>query len=217
MSPRIRPTKPTPGLRERNRERTRREIQRAALRLFTEDGYDATTIEQICESAGVSTSTFFRYFPSKEELVVYDAIAPRVLEEFLAQPADLTALEAITAAMRLAVARITDAQMADQRLRAGIARQVPALHDAWLSEAFKTFELLGLLLADRLGRPADDVEVLAHAGALHGALLGASRALVDSDGSGEFATDDAFVAIDAIAGGLPLLNTHVQASAPDVT
>lgn len=57
------------SLRERNRTRTRREIETAALELFEKKGYDGTTAEQIAEMAGVSRATFFRYYPSKEEVL----------------------------------------------------------------------------------------------------------------------------------------------------
>ncbi|EHB50311.1 regulatory protein TetR [Mycolicibacterium rhodesiae JS60] len=57
------------SLRERNRSRTKREIEAAALELFENAGYAATTVEQIARKAGVSSATFFRYFGSKEEVL----------------------------------------------------------------------------------------------------------------------------------------------------
>jgi AcrR family transcriptional regulator len=53
------------GLRERKKQQTRRAIHEAAFRLIDEQGLEATTIEQICQSADVSTRTFFNYYPSK--------------------------------------------------------------------------------------------------------------------------------------------------------
>jgi AcrR family transcriptional regulator len=53
-------------LRERKKRRTRRALADAALRLFTEKGYDATTLEEVADQADISKSTFFRFFPAKE-------------------------------------------------------------------------------------------------------------------------------------------------------
>jgi AcrR family transcriptional regulator len=57
------------SLRDRNRSRTKRDIEAAALTLFEEQGYTATTVEQIARRAGLSQATFFRYFGSKEEVL----------------------------------------------------------------------------------------------------------------------------------------------------
>ncbi len=58
-----------PDLRERRRQETRLEISRAALELFELQGFAATTVEEIARAAGVSSSTFFRCFATKEESV----------------------------------------------------------------------------------------------------------------------------------------------------
>ena len=76
-----------PGLRERKKLQTRHAIHEAALELIDEQGLEATTIDQICSAADVSTRTFFNYFPSKMAALLQlpDAtISPAVRERFLA-------------------------------------------------------------------------------------------------------------------------------------
>ena len=93
-----------PGsLRERKKARTRASIREHALRLFRERGYDATTVDQIAAAAEVSPSTFFRYFPTKEDVVLRDDLDDRILEAFARQPASLTPVAAVRAAIREAV------------------------------------------------------------------------------------------------------------------
>ena len=74
------------GLRERKKAKTRAAIQHEAIRLFSEQGYEATTIEQIAEVVEIAPSTFFRYFRAKEDLVLTDEYDPLIIEAFRAQP-----------------------------------------------------------------------------------------------------------------------------------
>src|SRR5215475_12023007 len=85
-----------PGARER--------LVMAAVDLFTEQGYDSTTVTQIAERAGVTRSTFFRHFPDKREVLVAGQEAlSRLLADGIAQaPADASPLEAVAAGLRSA-------------------------------------------------------------------------------------------------------------------
>src|ERR1700691_5606418 len=87
------------GLRERKKARTRASIRSEALRLFREQGYHATTVEQIAAAAEVSPSTFFRYFPTKEDVVLQDDMDTRMLQAFIRQPPELAPIAAVRAAM----------------------------------------------------------------------------------------------------------------------
>src|SRR5437899_5627900 len=83
------------GLRERKKLKTRAAIQKEALRLFLEKGYEATTIEDIAEAVEISPSTFFNYFPSKEAVVFQDDLDPVIFAAFNAQPADVSPITAL--------------------------------------------------------------------------------------------------------------------------
>ena len=74
------------SLRERKKARTRASLREHALRLFREQGYTATTVEQIAAAAEVSPSTFFRYFPTKEDVVLQDDMDVRMVAAFVGQP-----------------------------------------------------------------------------------------------------------------------------------
>src|ERR1700744_6680240 len=88
-----------PGLRERKKARTRATIRSEALRLFREQGYHETTVEQIAAAAEVSPSTFFRYFPTKEDVVLQDDMDTRMMEAMARQPPELTPIAAVRRAM----------------------------------------------------------------------------------------------------------------------
>lgn len=77
------------GLRERTRRVIQREITEAAERLFIERGYEATTIEHIAEAVGMSRRTLYRYFPTREDIVVakLDVVADEVLAGLRSRPA----------------------------------------------------------------------------------------------------------------------------------
>ena len=72
--------------------RTRARLLAAALELFSEQGYDATTVTQIARRVGVTEMTFYRHFGSKEALVVSDPYDPLIAAAVAAQPVDLPPL-----------------------------------------------------------------------------------------------------------------------------
>ena len=90
------------GLRERKKARTREALQEAAMDLFTRQGFDGTTVEEIADACEVSPRTFFRYFPTKEDVLFADTEArrERLLAVLADQPADVAPFAALHAAMR---------------------------------------------------------------------------------------------------------------------
>ena len=99
------------GLRERKKARTRASIREHALRLFREQTYQGTTVEQIAAAAEVSPSTFFRYFPTKEDIVLQDDMDTRMIEALERQPTSLGPLSAVRAAIREVFTSYTQADL----------------------------------------------------------------------------------------------------------
>jgi AcrR family transcriptional regulator len=165
---------PAVGLRERKKAKTRAAIQQHALRLFQEQGYAATTVEQIAAAAEVSPSTFFRYFPTKEDVVLYDALDPVLIAAFRAQPAELSPIQAMRAAFRAAASSVqAEALLAHQRERAMLILQEPELRMRMLDDLRGTLQVFVELVAERVGRRADDFAVRAFTGAVVGVMLAA--------------------------------------------
>jgi AcrR family transcriptional regulator len=156
------------GLRERKKARTRAAIREHALRLFRESGYQRTTVEQIAAAAEVSPSTFFRYFPTKEDVVLQDDMDTRMIEALERQPADLSPLTAVRAAVRDAFASYTEADLEVIAETTLLSMTVPEIRARATDEFTRT---IGAALAKRAGRPADDLAVRTAAGAIIGVMM----------------------------------------------
>ncbi|GAA4632262.1 hypothetical protein GCM10023196_064950 [Actinoallomurus vinaceus] len=168
-----------PGLRERKKARTRATIQACALRLFREQGYDATTIEQIIQAADVSETTLFRYFPTKEDLVLRDDYDPMLIEAFQAQPPQMPPIPALRASFAAAFSGMTAQQRAEQRERIALIFAVPRLRAAMLDQITQAMQLLARAMAERVGRRPDDLTVRTVVGAIVGAAVAVSAAITD--------------------------------------
>jgi AcrR family transcriptional regulator len=196
-----------PGLRERKKARTRAAIREHALRLFSEQGYTATTVEQIAAAAEVSPSTFFRYFPTKEDVVLQDDLDTRMLEAFERQPLELSAIAAMRAATKQAVGSYSEADLAVILQSAELTKTVPEIRARAIDEFSRTIHMIAGSLAKRAGRPEDDLAVRTVAGAVMGVMMaiilpaweteGADWSLVDALGQ----IDQALALLEA---GMPL-------------
>lgn len=183
--------RPVVGLRERKKAKTKASIQQHALRLFRQQGYQATTVEQIAEAAEVSPSTFFRYFPTKEDVVLYDVLDPPVLAAFRAQPAQLSPIQALRGAMRQVFAELPAEELEVQQQRDRLIRSVPELRARMLDEFARSLDLLAELVAERVGRHADELAVRTLAGAVIGVGIAAWST------AGDHTLSDSIALIDA--------------------
>jgi AcrR family transcriptional regulator len=161
---------PKLGLRERKKIQTRQAIRRAAYRLFQEQGYDATPVDQIAEAADVSPSTVFRYFPTKEDIVLTDEYDPLMLEALRARPLDEPPLTSLRHALVGLIRQYAEDAHGELEVRLTLIRQVPALRGRLSEGMTQTRDMLGEVLAERSGRAADDLDVRVVVAAVLGAV-----------------------------------------------
>jgi AcrR family transcriptional regulator len=171
----------TGGLRERKKARTKLAIQAHAVRLFREHGFGSTTVEQVAEAAEVSPSTVFRYFPTKEDLVVTDDYDPIIFAAFAEQPPELDLVQAWRTAMWDGIAQMTEQDVTMQLDRGRLLLSVPELWGATLHSITDTLGIMTKLSAERIGRPPDDPAVRATVGAIFGVLLTAALEWVKTE------------------------------------
>jgi len=171
------------GLRERKKARTRAAIQSHALRLFREQGYEATTVQQIIEEVEISQSTFFRYFPTKADVVLTDEFDPVIVTAFREQPEEISAIQGLRAAISRTFAQMSEEERHTQRDRLLLVLSVPELRAGMLDQFASAMSVLAQLVAERTKRTPDDITVRVFAGAVVGALMAAMFAITEDPGS----------------------------------
>ncbi|HEY0718346.1 MAG TPA: TetR family transcriptional regulator [Streptosporangiaceae bacterium] len=188
------------GLRERKKARTRATIRSEALRLFREQGYQATTVEQIAAAAEVSPSTFFRYFPTKEDVVLQDDMESMMVEALERQPPGLGLVAATRAAMRAVSGTLSEEQWDQLRQTAELGMTIPDVRARALGDFARTIAVVAGAAARRTGLSPDDLRVRTASGAIFGAIL-AVTAPWDNH-RGEQINPDLFQRVDAALGVL---------------
>ncbi|MEV4785653.1 TetR family transcriptional regulator [Streptomyces tuirus] len=202
-APRTTPAAEPPlGLRERKKIKTRRAIRTAAYALIEEQGYDATTIEQIADRAEVSPSTVLRYFPAKEDIVVTDAWDPVMTAELRARPADEPWADTLRHVMRTTLDLALAEEPRVTRLRTRLGVEVPAVRARMLENAATTGRLLRDALAERSGLDPDGLELRVFAMSVMGGLMEASHYWAET-GHRDDIRDLVDRALDVLEHGLP--------------
>jgi AcrR family transcriptional regulator len=199
--------RPAAGLRERKKARTRVSIRTEAIRLFREQGYAATTIEQIAEAAEISPSTFFRYFPTMEAVVVTDDYDPLLIEAFRGQPAGLSPIRAFRESARTVLVGVDPADWELEEQRQSLIMSEPELRSATLDFSMGLIDVLAEVIGTRAGRSADDLTVRSTAGAIMGVCM--ALLLESWDGKATYTgptglADRIDKALEVLERGLPL-------------
>ena len=199
-----------PGLRERRKALTAAELEAAAFRLFGERGFDAVTVDDIAAEADVSRRTFFRYFASKEDVLLADHFVQlaRLREAMDARPAD----EPIVTALRNALLSMsTDFEDRKEMiiLRGRLMRDTPSLQARSLVHQKLWEEAMQEMVADRLG--VDPVKDL-RPGVVSAATLAAMRVAFTiwlTAGCGGDLIAMTAEALDLLDGGLQQLHDEI--------
>lgn len=148
--------------RGRPRATSARELRRIAMRLFTDQGFEQTTIERVAAEAGVSERTFFRYFASKASVLFteFEDEVERIRAALAQSPGEVPMMDAIRHAV-VSANRHRAADIPELRMQMNLFATVPALaasaaarYEAW-ERAISEFA------AVRLGEPADSLYALA--------------------------------------------------------
>ena len=128
--------------------RTRALLQETATRLFIEQGYDATTVEQIARAAGVSHMTFFRHFATKDAVILDDGFDPTIAAAVAATSPTLPPLARVCRGLRAALSSVEVPDQEQVRQRVRTAAQHPALRMGMYANTEATREALVAVLVE---------------------------------------------------------------------
>lgn len=176
------------------------------MRLFEEQGFAATTVEQIAEAAEVSPSTFFRYFPAKEDVILVDDVDTVLIEKIRTQPPEIPPIEAILQAMRTVFTEMTPETWQFERRRQMLLLSVPELRARMLHQMTDAIDLVAAVVAERAGLPTDNFSARVTAGAAVGVMLSVlpSHRAIPSEGMTPTDHERLEQALTLLQQGLPL-------------
>ena len=187
-----------PDLREQRRIRARVAVQDAALELFARQGYDGTTVEEIAAAAGISPATFYRYFPKKEDVILYDHVDFAFTAAILDAPAELDLVGAFRHAARTTWDEaLPPAARARESQRLALAFTVPEIRARLLESTVGTLDLMAATIAERTGLPPADPRLLTWAGMIFGAVLAQIVRSVDDIAAGHTDMGDILTTMEA--------------------
>jgi AcrR family transcriptional regulator len=171
---------------DRTRQLASQEILDTALRLFTEQGYDKTSIAQIAREAGVSQRTLFRYFGTKEDLLGGDQnrFGQVLTDTISAQPAEADVWEVLRAGVAAVLALHDSHEQALERFR--LLHNTASLRAGWLEKRLRFQEDLLPLIEARIGAvDRKDPTARAVIATVFACLDAASMTWVGNDGDGD--------------------------------
>jgi AcrR family transcriptional regulator len=163
--PNVAVSRPPLNLVARRQERVRRELAAAAGELFKENGYDATTVEDIAAAAEVSPRTFYRLFPTKGDVIIELARTAwgDIVTAFAERPVDEPLFASVEAVL---IARFTEIDRKALRSFEDLLAHSQELRARWLEETRRQQDLFAGVLAGRVGGAPDDLRTQVIAAAI---------------------------------------------------
>jgi TetR/AcrR family transcriptional regulator, regulator of mycofactocin system len=194
---------PVAGHPGRKRVTSRAELEQAAFGLFAANGFEQTTVDQIAAAAGIARRTFFRYFPSKNDVPwgAFEDELERMRVRLKACPAQIPLMDAIRLAL-IDFNQVEPAQVPLHRRRMELILRVPALlaHSTLRLGAWR--QVIAEFVAERTGRRSDELAPQAIAHAILGVAVAAYEHWLDDESADLGALlDDAMRHLDAAFAG----------------
>ena len=205
------------GLRLRKRIRTKQMIQKEALQLFAAKGYEQTTVDDIAHASAMSPRTFFRYFPTKEDVALWDEYDEYPVQELWQTRPGEDPLAQLMLRVRETLADLyhKDPELLLTRIKLSFG--VPEVRARFLNQQMDLIGPYFQQLAEAVGAPPDDLRLPVSLAALYGAIMVAVEHWQRHDGREDLLLlfDDAVAAL--AAGALDLRNTieaHTRGAGP---
>jgi AcrR family transcriptional regulator len=201
----------TPGLRERRRVRVKLMVQAEALKLFADKGYEQTTIDDIAHASAMSPRTFFRYFPTKEDVVLWDEYDELPFDELLTSQEHDDPLVRLISTIRMIIGNIHDRDRDLLLARTKLSFRVPEIRARFLDQQASTVGAVYPQLAVALGGDPDDLGLRVMLSAMFAAMLVAVERWQHDEGRHDL-IDVVDEAVYALAKDRPELRAAVAAT-----
>jgi mycofactocin system transcriptional regulator len=174
---------PTEVARGRRPSTSREDVARAALDLFSRQGYDETTVDEIAAAVGVSRRTFFRYYESKRDVVwgEFDTELIRLRERLAEAPGDEPMMDVLRRAV-MATNRFGAGELNELRIRIGLITAVPTLVAHSAVRYAEWCEAVARFVAGRIGGAPEDLGPQTVARAALGVAMAAFACWAAQDG-----------------------------------
>lgn len=189
------------GRRAANKAQTRAAIRGAALDLISRQGYHATTVAQIAEAAQISHTTLFRYFDSKEQVLIHDDLDDVRVELLKQIPPGLDRFELVRRLITDLFEAAREDEWASNPDRLHLLRTEPVLRMAYQLEVDATMQEARAFIAEYTGTSPDALPLRVFLAALSGVMMHLTE---QADRPDEVLLDEVMAAVDLLEQGLPL-------------